>query len=282
MRGRNNFLMINISEGYESLRSDFQARGIPTDSPGLRDHQMFLKAHDEDRAYLNKYAAFVVGRPYDAAYLQHARTVITNVAGVLFDALKANGRLGACVDITGHFSRILEKEGIWSCGIKGSLAISFPLASDEVSTHLWSVGCGGIVTGHAWLFAPPFSIVDVAIRQQAYGGNKCAYLPDVNLVECPDLADVEIEDVITPEARAALTISGVPRSLFFSTTAPGMRDVLDIFSAHTCTSPQGAVMKYCPMSVLASDSPLEIIRCLDHHGRTPYKTYQDKFLGCDH
>ncbi len=269
--------MIKITDGYEGLKLDFQARGIPADSPGLRDHPTFLQAQGEDCAYLNKYAAFVVGRPYTADYLQHARTVITNVAGVLFDALKTNGRMGACVDIAGHFSRILEKEGIWSCGIKGSLAISFPLASDEASTHLWSVGCGGIVTGHAWLFAPPFSIVDVAIRQQAYGGNKRAYLPDVNLVECPSLADVEIEDVITPEARAELTKSGVPRSLFFSTAAPGMRDVLDIFSAHTCTSAQGAVMKYCPMSVLATDSPLEIIRDLDRQGRTPYKIYQDKF-----
>lgn len=239
---------------------------------------MFLKAHGEDCAYLNKYAALVVGRPYDDDYLRYARKVITNVAGVLFDALKANGRMGACVDMTGHFSRILEKEGVWSCGIKGSLAISFPVASEEASTHLWSVGCGGIVTGHAWLFAPPFSIVDVAIRQQAYGGNKRAYLPDVNLVEYPDLADVEIEDVITPEARDALTMAGVPRSSFLSTAAPRMRDVLDIFSAHTCTSPQGAVMKYCPMSVLATDSPLEIIRDLDHHGKTPYKAYQERFL----
>ena len=270
--------MIKIADGYEGLKSDFQARGIPTDSLGLRDHPMFLKAQDDDRAYLNKYAAFVVGRPYDADYLHHARTVITNVAGVLFDALKANGRMGACVDMTGHFSRILEKEGVWSCGIKGSLALSFPVASGEVSTHLWSVGCGGIVTGHAWLFAPPFSIVDVAIRQQAYGGNKRAYLADVNLVEYPDLADVEIEDVITPEARDELATSGVPRNLFFSTVAPGMRDVLDIFPAHTCTSPQGAVMKYCPMSVLATDSPLEIIRDLDRHGKTPYQTYQERFL----
>lgn len=267
-----------MMNGYEGLKSDFQARGIPTDCPGLRDHPMFLQAHGEDRAYLNKYAAFVAGRPYGAAYLQHARTVITNVAGVLFDALKANGRLGACVDMAGHFSRILEKEGVWSCGIKGSLAISFPLASKEASTHLWSVDCGGIVAGHAWLYAPPFSIVDVSIRQQAYGGNKRAYLPDMNLVEFPDLADVEIEDVITPEARDELAMSGVPRSLFFSTAAPGMRAVQDIFSAHTCTSPQGAVMKYCPVAVLASDSPLEIIRDFDRQGRTPYKTYQDKFL----
>lgn len=240
---------------------------------------MFLQAHGEDRGYLNQYAAFVATQPYSADYIQHARAVITNVAGSLFDTLKANGRLGACVDITGIFSRILEKEGIWSCGIKGSLAISFPLESEEASTHFWSVGRGGIVTGHAWLFAPPFSIVDVAIKQQAYGGNKRDYLPDVNLVECPDLADVEIEDVITPEARAAMAISGVPRSQYFSISAPGMRDVLDIFSAHTCTSAQGAVMKYCPMSILASDLPLEIIRNMDRHGKSPYQAYQEKVAG---
>ncbi len=269
------FYMITISEGYENLRLDFQAKGIPTNSPEMRDHPMFQQAHGEDRGYLNQYAAFVFTQPYSADYIRHARTVITNVANILFDTLKANGRLGACVDIAGIFSRILEKEGIWSCGIKGSLAISFPLESDEASTHFWSVDRGGIVTGHAWLFAPPFSIVDVAIKQQAYGGSKRDYLPEVNLVESPELADVEIEDVITPEARAALAISGVPRSLFFSTAAPGMRDVLDIFSAHSCKSAQGAVMKYCPMAILAADSPLEIIRNMDCHGKTPYQAYLD-------
>jgi hypothetical protein len=41
-------------------------------------------------------------------------------------------------------------------------------------------------------------------------------------------------------------------------------------------------MKYCPMSILASDSPLEIIRNMDRHGRTPYQAYQayqEKALG---
>lgn len=271
--------MTKFTDGYRQLVSDFQSRRIPTKSPGFCDHPNFLAAEREDPSFLNNYAAFIAAQPYSDEYLHHARAVITNASSILYEELKVNGRLGACVDVSGILSRILEKEGIWNCGIKGSLTISFPPSSGEEKTYFWSVDHGEFVAGHAWLFAPPFSIVDVAVKQQPYSGRKADYLPNINLIESASTAGVEIEDIISPSAIAELRMHGVPRSRYFEAVASQMSDILKVFPAQSVETSNGSFMKYCPVAIHASDTPLEDMRNMEFGGKTPYQLYKEKFLG---
>lgn len=271
--------MTKFTEAYERLATDFQSRGIPIDKPGFCDHPNFLAEERRNPSFLNNYAAFVATQPYTEEYLGHARNVLTKASNILYKELKSNGRSGACVDISGIFLRILEKEGIWSCGIKGSLAIAFPAESKEESTYFWSVDHGEFVAGHAWIYAPPFSIVDVAVKQQPYTGRKAEYLPDINLIESAPVTDVEIEDIISPSAIAELRLHGVPRSQYFKVVASQMRDVLKVFPAQLLEQANGCAMKYCPVAIHASDTPLEEMRNMDFGGKTPYQLYCEKFKG---
>ena len=271
--------MAKFTEGYKRLASDFQVRRIPVDYPGFCDHPNFLKAEREDPSFLNNYAAFVAVQPYTEEYLRHARHVITSASNILYDELKSNGRLGACVDISGIFSRILEKEGIWSCGIKGSLTISFPPKSNEEKTYFWSVDHGEFVAGHAWIYAPPFSIVDVAVKQQPYSGRKAEYLPNINLIESASAASVEVEDIISPTAIAELQMQGVRHSQYFNVVASQMRDIQKVFPAQSVEHSSGSHMKYCPVAIHASDTPLEEMRNMTFNRKTPLQLYNERFLG---
>lgn len=270
---------MKFSDGYEALREDFERRGIPMDYPGFCDHPKFLEVERGDPNYLNNYAAFVATQPYSASYLEVARRKIETACEILIEELVASQRLGACVDISGILSRILDREGVWNCGIKGSLTIEFPPESEEEKTYFWSVDHGDFVAGHAWLFAPPFSIVDVVVQQQPYIGRKREYLPRTNLVEEGDEVSAEVEDIISPSVRRELQAAGIPRDQSFSVVATQVEEIQRVFPALQVQGAPGATMKYCPVAVHASDTRLEDMRNMDFGGKTPYELYEQRIAG---
>jgi len=163
--------------------------------------------------------------------------------------------------------------------LKGSLTVSFPAKSNEETTYFWSVDHGDFVAGHAWIYAPPFSIVDVAVKQQPYSGRKSDYLPNMVLVESAPVAKVEVEDIISPSAVAELKYHRVPRNQYFNHVASQMNDMLKVFPAQLISQENGCTMKYCPVAVHASDTPLEEMRNMDFGGDTPFQLYTKKFKG---
>jgi hypothetical protein len=140
----------------------------------------------------------------------NARRVIDEAANFLHAALVAHSRLGACVDISGILFRTLEEEGIWSCGVKGSLTINFPRSSRIRTRYFWSADHGDFVAGHAWLFAPPYTVVDIAVRQQPYRSKEKRYIPERVLTTNDVPVPVDTDDIVSPSARAELMAHGVP------------------------------------------------------------------------
>ncbi len=262
---------------YKKLLQDFNDRGIPIDSPDFYDHPNFIEAEKINPSYLQNYAAFVASRPYTEEYLLKARDTITNAATVLYEHLKENGRQGACVDITGILARILEKHGIWCASIKGSCTIEFPPESKEDKTYFWSADHGQFAAGHAWLFAPPFNIVDITIGEQTYSGDKKSYIPKIILEENGINSKVEIEDVISPTALIELRMHRVPRDQYLNVSARDMVDVQKNFPVKVVKGLKGATIKYCPVAIHASIEPLEDMRNMDFNGKTPFELYE-KFI----
>ncbi len=188
----------------EKLIAEFQHYGIPTDTPGFCDHSAFLALERENPELLNLYAAFIAKQDYTQEYLDHAQKIISKTAMMLHRELVQHGRLGACVDISGILSRILDSEQIWNCGIKGSLTIAFPAESRLTSRCFWSCDHGEFVAGHAWIFAPPFTVVDIAVRQQPYEAVEAIYIPEKVLSVDTHSVEVDADDIVSPSARAEM------------------------------------------------------------------------------
>lgn len=271
--------MTHFTAAYLEFEHDFKERGIPTDNPGFCDHPNFLATEALDPSFLTNYAAFVARRPYDPAYLDSARITISNAAEMLYQVLLKHGRLGACVDISGILSRILDQEGIWNCPIKGSLTIDFPAESGLESSYFWSVDHGNFVAGHAWIFAPPFTVVDVAIKQQPYRQPKLTYLPEKILSEDRQSVAVSLGDIASPSVQAEMLMHGIPREHHLDVSVPQLADMLKVFPAISVPGLRDSRLKYTPVAVGMPDVPFEQMRNMDFNGKTPWELYNEMFRG---
>ena len=260
----------------DELAELFRRLEIPTSDPGFCDHPSFLELERQNPELLNLYAAFVARSRYSPEYLERAEVKIRRAAQALHRELLAHGRLGACVDISGILSRILDREGIWNTCVKGSLTISFPPESGIGPRYFWSCDRGEFVAGHAWLLAPPFTVVDISARQQPYEGLESNYIPEYVLSNDSEPTHVEVEDIISPEVRLAMVQQGIPpdRHLEF-----GARYVPGIFAAIPpimVPGMDGSSLKYSPVAINAPDCPLEEMRNMDFGGMTPWELYDTK------
>ena len=198
---------------------------------------------------------------------------------MLHEHLKKNGRQGACIDITGILARILEKHGVWCVCIKGSCTIEFPASSNEEKTYFWSVDQGEFAAAHSWLFAPPFNIVDITIREQDYSGKKKNYIPKIVLDKKGSNSKAEIEDIISPSIVTNLRMRGIPTEELLELSATQMIDVQQYFPVKIVDGISGTKLKYCPVAIHASEEPLQGFKNMNFRGKTPYKLYTKYFKG---
>jgi len=268
-----------FSTPYEDLAEDFRCRGISFDLPGFCDDPSFFEVERGDPHYLNHYAAFVAKRPYDPNYLARAKLIIDNAVSLLHTELVEHGRLGACVGISEILFRILEQEKIWSCCIKGSLTITFPRKAGISTRYFWPVDHGNFVTGHAWLCAPPYTVVDISVKQQPYQGKLAKYIPDRILTTDTRPVIVNVEDIVSPSARMELSASGVPPHQHLREAAPLIPDIFDAFPPVALSGLKGSSLKYAPVAIHAPEDKLPYMENMMFRGLTPWQLYHSQFAG---
>lgn len=264
--------MTNFNAPFAEIERDFLARRIPLDSPGFYDHPNFMEVERGNPSYLNNYARFVHDRQRTPAYDEHVRKTVPIVARVLHQHLKANGRLGACVDISGVLSRALEMEGIWNFVVKGSLTIEFPRKAKITPKFFWSVDTGQFTAAHAWVAAPPYYIVDVAIRLQPYSEGEEEYLPEIICSCAETLTTGTLEDVVSPEVRAYLTTMGIPKTRQLSEANPNTPNFMKVFPARLFKFGE-TIMKFVPVAATAPDALFKDMRAMSFDGKTGYELY---------
>jgi hypothetical protein len=204
--------MVHFSRNNDEIQNHYKQLSIPTDSPGFYDHPNFLSIEKKYPFFLANYARFVSSLSFDGNYLENARAKITVIVAELYKHMSLENQVGRCVDISGILSRILEKEKIWNYAVKGSLTISFPAGAHISDRYFWSVDTGQFFAGHAWICAPPFDVIDLAVRHQPYSGNEAEYLPNYVMEEGMSEAKSDIIDIISPEVRNRFLLHGVPLS----------------------------------------------------------------------
>lgn len=220
---------VKFTEPYTAIAADFSARGIRTDAPGFYDDPAFVAVEQRQTDYLNNYAKFVQDRPYDDAYLARASREIPEVVALLHQELVADGRLGACVDISITLTKALNREGFWNYQTKGGLTIDFPRTSGIGTRYFWPFDRGNFTTGHSWIVAPPFLVIDLSIKLQPHKSGK-DYLPDYVLATEAKAVKASVVDVASPEARADYRARGIPELKLLARQLPHIAPFWRVFS----------------------------------------------------
>lgn len=178
--------------------------GIDTSRFGFYDQQAFLAAERRDNAFLEQYALWVQTRPRTADYDGRVRKIVPRLADFLADLFERENMHRSCVHVSSMMQRILDRLGVWSFGLKGSMIA-------EVSREdLWrgQSMCDipdfpGAELGHAWVVAPPFVIVDGTIRlQHPVGDRMNAFTPSIVAVEDGPVIKPTVDDVVSAELRS--------------------------------------------------------------------------------
>ena len=145
--------------------------GIDVNALGYYDQPEFRELEETDPLALELYSSWVINRPRNADYDAHARQVVPRLAAIVERRLASEGGLGACVNVATMMARMLDRLGVWSFAVRGSLTIEMP-SRPEVGKRYFPE-CDLLdhednVSGHGWLIAPPFLVVDPTLKHQKW------------------------------------------------------------------------------------------------------------------
>jgi hypothetical protein len=258
--------------------AEFAKRGINPTEVGFCDSPAFLASEHKNPRFLEMYARYVALRDYDAEYIERVLLIVPVVAEILRVQLVENGRLGACVDMSGILSKTLDKLGIWNYCVNGSLTIEYPEHSGIPPHYYWTVDHGNFTAAHAWVAAPPFEVVDVTVCQQPCATAERELLPFCVIASSLARGEVDVEDIVSVAVRLELTRKSVPYRNILAKVRPGLVEFLKYFPVGVHITSKGTQLKYIPVAIFAPNAPLEGLSMMDFAGKSPYGVYQELIL----
>ncbi len=251
---------------YDRLVNDFISYSIPFDKPGFYNHPNFIAQEKQNPKFLEEYARFVRDQPYKEEYLEHARKEIPRICMMLHNELVMDGSKGKCSLITSLLCNILEREGFWNYGVKGALTISIP--NKQLNTYFRPNGIDG---GHAWVVAPPFTILDLSVNQQYYENGESSYLPDYIISESQKTSDVFVDDILS---KGSFKCNPLVR---IADISPEISRFLDNFNPRQIDH-KGTSLKYSGVAILMIEGELADIPYI-FNGRYLKDVYDEVIKG---
>lgn len=256
------FIELSVAE----IEKIFTKMQIPYEAPGFYDHPNFLKEERKNSQFLEIYAAYVYKRQYSDEYLKYAKSTILKISEIFSQALQRNNRLGACIDASNTVSRILDRFGIWNFVIKGCLTMKFPSEANIPDASFWQIDVGKYEAAHAWLFCPPFNVLDLTIKHQPYTLEEAKYLPIFLVNEVKTLGIPQLSDVASPMAIAYLGKVAIEDQFNKLLRFQKIINTQDFNVDRT-------VFKYIPLAMGLSEEPLEQFKNLKLDDLFPYDFY---------
>lgn len=235
--------------------------GIDPSQFGFYDQPAFMAEERRDGQFLEQYALWVQSRPRSTDYDERVRTIVPRLAEFLADLFEREEVQRSCVHVSSMMPRILDRLGVWSFGLKGSLIM------EVASEDFWrgQSMCDipdfpGAELGHAWVVAPPFIIVDSTIRLQNPTGDPMnAFIPPIVTVEDAPLIRPTVDDVVSAELRADYARrEGRVDSQLHHRLVPQLREFSREFPSREVRHGD-LTLRYVPSGVRVSDVPLEEI-----------------------
>jgi hypothetical protein len=266
-----------VVSGSTALRL-FREMGLRIGEPGFYDDPRFIAEEEKNPEFLEMYAAFVRERRYSNGYLDRARRTIRQAVEFLYDGLHSENQLGRCIDASMVLVRFLEREGIWAYGVKGGLSLTLPTASGLPTQHFAPIVLPGnpAATGHCWVYAPPYRIVDATVRLQPFSRTTADHLPRYLLARDVTPASFEAEDLIDPDAVKSFVASQgrLPTLIDVEAIAPGILGRVRDLGAFDVRR-RGTRLRYVGTAVAAPQESLEEWSNLSIRGKLPIELYRE-------
>jgi hypothetical protein len=262
------------------LERAFANRGIDPSNPGFCDTAEFLAAERTNPRFLEAYAEYVEARPYSEEYLGWAKKRMDVAAHELARAVRADGRLGACVDVSGMLGRMLDRLGIWNYVAKTCLTIMFPGTSSLPPTYFYGIDFRKTAAPHAIVVAPPYSCIDVTARQQLYAAGEAAHIPEIVLLDRYLPANWTMKDLAAPEVALRARFMGQSLEQFVREKYAHMLEVASKLPARR-REPESdfeAALKYTIVAVGGALEPLEDVTGYKPGGRTALQIFEQDIL----
>lgn len=264
-------------ECERQLEKLFQKDGINIEMPGFYDEPNFLKNEQKDPRYLENYARYVEARSYDADYLADAKQKIDIAVQVLFTAVKKDGRLGACVDVSGMLGRMLDRLGVWNYVATTTLTIDFPAIAGRRPQYFWTFDVGSFTAAHAIVVAPPYCVVDVTAGLQEYDLPVLDFLPDFVVSDAFMAASWKPEDLMNHQMLRSIPLQFGNFSTFLKRTNPEMLAVMKALPARQISHGE-TTLKYVIVAVGGTIEPLEGVVGYRPCGRKALSIFEEDIL----
>jgi hypothetical protein len=182
--------------------------GVNTAEFGFYDQPAFMALERANPLALELYSSWVLARPRSEAYDAHVRATVLKLASLIEGQLAATGTRGACLNVATAMARMLDRLGVWSFTARGSLTVEIP-THPEIGRRYFPESDFApnpdSVTGHGWLIAPPFIVVDPTLRHQFWVDLQPAIaelLPAVVAAEAGEVVQPRWFDTVSDKAVA--------------------------------------------------------------------------------
>lgn len=238
----------------ERLRRD----GVDTSLIAFYDQARFVAQEKLNPEYMKLLARWLARRQITESYRRRAERAVPAIASRVAEVYAGSGMVAACFNGSSMLSRVLERAGIWNHVIHGCFVLEVP------SRGIWrgyqtvdAKDFPGAVCGHAWVFAPPFHVVDVTIAAQRWFPEERPFVPKVVVTQFKARMQPEISDIIAARVQPELRgrASWGKKDLIYE-VEPGLREMEGYIAPMGLTVGE-ARLRYVPIAVRLPDVDLE-------------------------
>jgi hypothetical protein len=243
-------------------------------APGFYDLPAFRTVEQKNPQFLELYSEYVDARPYADDYLARVRQIVPRLGHMLFAELQQAQRVGACVDISGAFVRMLEVEQVWAYAVGGGITVNFPTGSGLPSSHFGVIAPRKVVAGHMWVRVPPFWVVDITLPLQNWSTRQQVFLKEIVMEEETSEAAPTVWELIDVDLIEEFTMRAarIPNMEDVRALAPHVFPFMEKFPAYQVHS-RDLTIKYVPTKIGASEETLYGLVEPKLNGKSPGELY---------
>lgn len=254
---------------HDLLTADFVASGIDTRRFGFYDQSAFLARESANPSYVDHYGEWVMTRPICAQYEAHVRGTVPKLTRLLAKAFASYDARGRCISASCMMTRMLDRLGVWSFGVHGSVILKAPALGLRREMQTIALKPGPLkITGHAWTCAPPFLVVDPSLALQHCDPAFARLIPETVLAEASARRFYpSVEDCVSEPVRALFaSAEGWRDPCLHHRLDPGLAGLWRTFPAREFAA-SGLRMRFVPVAIRQPAQSLAHIE-LDAEGRT--------------
>jgi hypothetical protein len=263
---------------FGRLDQELKNLGVDALKFGFYDQSAFLAEESKDSRFLEKYGEWVNLRPFDEAYAAHVKNVVPKLTMLVHSEFVEYGLEGGCVAASGMISRILDRLGVWSVAVSGSLILD--VDNGRIRRMLHSVDepdFPGAALGHAWIIAPPYKVVDATISLQHWHGDDMGRYVPLFVLASDEAIKIrpKVDDVVSNKIRIKAASAGYSDSDLHYQLEPHLKVFGAKFSALEINE-KNLKLRYVPVAVRQTDVPLERINIESGRGRPAIEFWREK------